>query len=91
MSTNDFLTQWPSASQFVAQLERQGFKIIEGSEADMLLQEYAAARAALLRERIVASAKATGYAVAELVGEAPRNAAAAMREAYGKLKTWVGR
>ncbi len=90
MSTHDVLTEWPSASAFVAQLERQGFKIIEGSEADILLKEYSAARAALVRERIVASAKATGYAVAELVGEAPRNAAAAVRAAYGKLKGLVG-
>jgi hypothetical protein len=64
--SRDILTEWPSASFFEHRLATMGLVVIEGSETDTMLKRYSAARAELAHERIAASIKSTGYALAAL-------------------------
>jgi hypothetical protein len=90
MST-DLLKEWPSAAVFEQKLANMGMLIIAGSEMDKMLKRYSAARAALARERIAATIKATGYALAAVAEEmTPREAARVARETYGELQALLG-
>jgi hypothetical protein len=89
MST-DILTTWPSASAFEAQLANMGVKVLAGGEIDKMLKRYSEARAALARERIAATIKSTGFALAAVAEELPpREAARIARETYDQLSQLV--
>lgn len=87
---SDILKDWPTASAFEAQLARMGVRVIAGGEVDNLLRQYSEARAALARERLVDSAKATGFALANVAAELPREAGRLAREAYEALRALIG-
>jgi hypothetical protein len=86
----DILKDWPTASAFEARLAQMGIKVIAGGELDSMLRQYSEARAALARERLVDSAKATGFALATVAADLPREAARLAREAYEKLTAVLG-
>jgi hypothetical protein len=86
----DILTEWPSAAAFESQFANMGVKVMAGGEVDMMLKRYSEARATLARERIAATIKATGFALAAVAEEMPpREAARVARETYDQLAQLV--
>jgi hypothetical protein len=64
-----------------------GVHVIAGGEVDTMLKRYSDARAALARERLAGTIKATGVALAAVAEEmTPREAARVARETYDELR-----